>query len=68
MKPLTLEYAIENKFTAIDCVKYFKNEWSDDECDAYLWTATCYPFSTQKMILQLNKQLIEPEQHTVVGC
>ena len=68
MKPLTLEYAIDNNFTAVDCVKYFRPNWSDEQCANFAWSSTCYPFDNETMILQLNKQLIEPEQHTVVGC
>lgn len=68
MRPLTLAYARENLFFATDYIKYFKPHWTDEECDYYLWEKTCYPFSTEKLIEQLNEQLIEPEQHAVVGC
>jgi hypothetical protein len=68
MTSLTLAYAIENKFTAVDCVKYFKPNWTLEECSEYLVSFTCYPFDNKQMINQLNKQLTEPEQHTVVGC
>lgn len=68
MTTLTLAYAIENKFTPVDCVNYFKPNWTEYECREYLWSFTCYPFSNEQMIEQLNKQLTEPEQHTVVGC
>lgn len=37
MKPLTLEHAIENNFTPIDCVKYFKPDWSNEACFAFLF-------------------------------
>ena len=37
MEAITLEHALENKFTPIDCIKYFKPEWTDEECDFYLW-------------------------------
>lgn len=57
--PLTIEYAIENKFTPIDCVKYFAPEMSDDDCDMYLWECTCYPFSVEIMINQLNEQFLK---------
>ncbi len=58
MEKLTLKYAIENKFTPIDCVKYFKPEWTDEECDFYLWEFTCYPFSTEILIEQLNNKFL----------
>jgi hypothetical protein len=56
MKPLTIEHAIENNFTAIECVKYFKPDWSDKECDFILWEDTCYPFDFEAMITQLNNK------------
>jgi len=59
MKPLTIQHAIENKFTGIDCVRYFKPEWSDEECDYHLWSHTCFPFSTEVMIKQLNQHFIK---------
>jgi hypothetical protein len=54
MKALTLEHAIENKLTPIDLVKYFNPEWSNEECDYYLWEFTCFPFSIEDVIKQLN--------------
>ena len=59
MNPLTLQHAIDNKFTAIDCVRYFQPDWSDEECDYYLWSQTCFPFSTEIMIEQLNKYFLK---------
>lgn len=59
MNPLTLQHAIENKFTAIDCVRYFQPDWSDEECDYFLWSHTCFPFSTQIMIEQLNQYFLK---------
>lgn len=59
MMPLTLQHAIENKFTAIDCVRYFQPNWSDEECDYFLWSHTCFPFSTEIMIEQLNKYFLK---------
>lgn len=58
MEKLTLKYAIENKFTAIDCIKYFNPDWTDDHCDFYLWEFTCYPFSTEILIEQLNNKFL----------
>ena len=59
MKKLTLKYAIFKGFTPIDCVKYFKPEWTDDYCDFYLWECTCFPFSNKHFIKQLNDQLFK---------
>ena len=58
MEKLTIKHVTKNKFTAIDCVKYFKTEWSDEQCDFYLWENTCYPFSTKILIEQLNNGLL----------
>lgn len=54
---LTLEYALENELYYIDCVKYFRPNWSDEECDFYVWNKTCFPFSNEMFINQLNNQL-----------
>ena len=58
MKELTLEYALKNKFTAIDCIKYFNPNWTDEQCDFYLWEHTCFPFSTETLIKQLNSKFL----------
>ena len=59
MTPLSIQHAIENNFTAIDCVRYFNPDWNDEECDYYLWSHTCFPFSTEIMIEQLNKYFLK---------
>ena len=59
LKPLTLEYAIKNHFSPIDCIKYFKPEWSDGQCEIYLWEFTSFPLSIESMINQLNKKFIK---------
>lgn len=61
MDPLTYQYAIENDFTPMDCVRYFKPEASDQECDFILWEKTCFPASTETMIAQLNQYFEEQE-------
>ena len=58
MEALTLEYAIENTLSPTDCVKYFKPDWSDEECSFYLWENTCFPFSNEMMIDELNNKLL----------
>ena len=47
MKPLTIEHALKNNFTPIECVKFFKPDWSDE---------ACYPFDFETMIKQLNNK------------
>ena len=56
MKPLTTEYAKENNFTPLDCVKYFKPDWSDEACFDLLIEETSYPFDFERMITQLNNK------------
>lgn len=55
--PLTIEMVIANIMSANECVKYFRPDWTDEECDYYVWNETCYPFSTEKFIEQLNEKL-----------
>lgn len=57
IKTLTTETAIKNKMSPIDCVKYFRPDWTDDQCDYYLWEETCFPMNTDIWISQLNEQL-----------
>ena len=56
MKPLTPEHATENNFTPIECVKYFKPDWSDEACFDLLMEETSYPFDFEIMIKQLNNK------------
>lgn len=61
MEKLTLEYAMENKFTFKDCVKYFKPDADDEYCDFILWEKTCYPFSTEGIISNLNELFLNED-------
>lgn len=54
MKPLTLEFAKENKFTPLDLVRYFEPDAPEEKCDYILWEQTCFPFSIEQTIAQLN--------------
>jgi hypothetical protein len=58
MQELTLEHAVKNSFTALDCVRYFKPEFTDEQCDFILWEYTCYPFSIEGVIEQLNRKYL----------
>lgn len=58
MKKLTIKHAIKNQFTHQDCIKYFKPEWTSDECNRYLWEETCFPFSTELVIHHLNSHFL----------
>jgi hypothetical protein len=55
MTELTIEMA--NKMNYIDLVKHFRPEWSDEQCEFYLWEYTCFPFHYEETIKQLNEQL-----------
>lgn len=56
MKELTSK-EVEGKMSWTDVVKYYRPKWSDEECDTYLWEETCYPFSSESTLLQINNQL-----------
>jgi hypothetical protein len=62
MKPLTIEEVIQSKMTPIEWVKYFNPEWTNEECDFYLWEQTCYPMDTQSVINQLNNKFLNNER------
>ena len=55
MRTLTLEHATANKLTPNDCVRFFNPEASDELCEFILWEKTCFPFSNEIMIKQLNE-------------
>ena len=59
MTELTIEMAMDiaNKTSYKDWVKHFRPEWTDEQCDFYLWEHTCFPFSFKDIIKQLNEQL-----------
>lgn len=54
IKPLTIYYAIKNKMTVYDCVRYFDPSLDDQYIEFILWEKTCYPFSMKTTIEQLN--------------
>jgi hypothetical protein len=56
MTELTIEQA--NKMHYIDWVKHFKPDWTDEQCEFYLWEYTCFPFGFKETIKQLNEQLL----------
>lgn len=60
---LTMEYVEKNKLTPVEIIKHFKTEWTDEECDFYLWEFTCFPFSTEILIKDLNRRFM-PKQTT----
>ena len=55
MNPLTVDHAIENKFNGLDLVKYFSPNITNEEADFLLWEKTCFPFSLEETIKQLNE-------------
>lgn len=70
MKELTEEIAIDMKLTPAQCVRYYKPDWSDQECDYFVWNQTCFPFSNETFLKQLYNYLNKmeknetPEDHT----
>ena len=57
-KPLTIEQANQIS-NPIELVKYFKPDWTDEECDYYLWEFTCFPFDLEETVKQLNEGLLD---------
>ena len=53
---LTLEEA-QSMDNPLDLIKHFKPDWTDEQCDFYLWEYTCYPFDLEETVKQLNEQL-----------
>jgi hypothetical protein len=65
VKPLVFKDVIRNEMTYFDSIRHFRPDWTDKECHDYLWNMTCYPFSSEMVISQLNSQLgntHEPKQ------
>ena len=60
MNPLTLEYAVTNKLSGIDLVKYFKPDISNEYADLILWNYTCFPMDIEQVIEQLNDMYLNP--------
>ena len=58
VKKLTKKFAEENNLTPFDLIRHFNPDWSDERCDYYLWEETCFPFSTEVLINQLNKEFL----------
>jgi hypothetical protein len=47
MTELTIDMA--NKMPFIDWVKHFRPDWTDEQCDFYLWEHTCFPFGLKEL-------------------
>jgi len=59
MEKLTIQKAIENKFTPIDWVKYYFNDISNESASYILWEETCFPFSAEITLNQLHEYYIK---------
>lgn len=55
---LTIEKAIELRFSAVKVVKFYFPDKSDEECDFILWEETCFPFSNEVMMEQIYAMYI----------
>ncbi len=58
---LTLEYVIKNNLTPLECVRFFDKDISEEEADFIIWEKTCFPFSNESFINQLN-DIFRPEK------
>lgn len=50
---LTIQKAIELKFSALKIIQYYFPDKSNEECDYILWEETCFPFSNEIMMDQI---------------
>jgi hypothetical protein len=53
MTPLTAEQ-VENKMTWQDVIRYYKPDATEEEIEYLLWNETCYPFSDETTLRQIN--------------
>jgi hypothetical protein len=60
-KILTIEQAKQIS-NPIELVKYFNPDWTDEECDYFLWEFTCFPFSLEETVKQLNERFSLPDE------
>jgi hypothetical protein len=60
MTELTLSMAKDMYF--LDWVKHFRPEWTDEQCEFYIWEYTCFPLDYVETIKQLNNQLLNQTQ------
>jgi hypothetical protein len=56
MNKLTIEQAAN--FTPIQCVKYFRPEWSNKECFFFLHQINSFNYSKQALIDLLNERFV----------
>jgi len=54
---LTLDYIEKYKLSPTAMVKHFKPDWTDWECNTYLWEHTDYPDDMEMTVKQLNTKL-----------
>jgi len=61
MTELTIDMAMDiaNKTSYKDWVKHFRQDWSDEQCEFYIWEHTCFPLHFAETIKQLNEQLLK---------
>lgn len=54
MKPLTIDFVIENKMSHTDCILYFKPDATESEIEYIIWDETCYPFDDVLFVENVN--------------
>jgi hypothetical protein len=54
--PLTKEDTA-GKMSWAECIRYYRPDWSDEQCDYFLWNETCYPFDGETTLKQINETL-----------
>jgi hypothetical protein len=55
MKPQLTHDEVDGKMTWTEVVRYYKPDATDDEVEYLLWNETCYPFSDESTLKQINR-------------
>lgn len=55
---ISIEKAIELKWSAVRVIQFYFPDKSDEECDYILWEETCFPFSNEVMLEQIYEKYL----------
>lgn len=54
MKDALTKEQVDGKMTWREVIRYYKPDATDDECEYLLWNETCFPFSDETTLKQLE--------------
>lgn len=57
MKDALTKEQVDGKMTWQEVIRYYKPDATDDECEYLLWNETCFPFSDETTLKQLEALL-----------